>query len=92
MYIARIPKHVPKPLLPGLKVGGLVKTCFNDYSQGKDEFESKPLPAGSLGRVKKIWDFGPLAGRGGRRFYCEVKIEGHPITSFYSEELVKVRV
>jgi hypothetical protein len=92
MYIARIPKHVPKPLLPGLKVGGLVKTITADYSQAKNSFETKLLPAGSLGRVKKIWDFGALAGRGGRRFYCEVKIEGHPITSFYSEELVKVRV
>jgi hypothetical protein len=92
MYIERIPKHVPKEMLPGLKMGTLVKTRLNDYSQENDSFESRPLPAGSVGRVKRIWDFGPLAGRGGRRFYCEVKFEGHPVTSFYSEELAKVRV
>ena len=92
MYIERIPKHVPKNQLPNLKVGALVKTTKSDYSQGKNSFETKPLPAGTVGRVKKIFDFGPLAGRGGRRFYCSIKFEGHPLTDFYAEELLKVRV
>ena len=92
MYIEKIPKHAPKAMLPGLKMGALVKNRFNDYSQGKDEFESKPLPAGTVGRVKHIWDFGPKAGRNGHRFYCDIKFEGHPITGFYAEELEKVRV
>ena len=92
MYIERIPKHVPKAMLPGWKAGALVKTRFSDYSQGKNEFESRPLPAGTVGRVKSIWDFGPRARHSVHRFYCEIKFEGHPITSFYSEELAKVRI
>ena len=90
MYIKRIPKHVPKDMLPGLRVGGLVKTIKHDYSQGKNSFVSKPLPAGTVGRVKKIYDFGVRGGP--RRFYCSIKFEGHPLTDFYAEELVKVRV
>lgn len=92
MFIARVPRHVSKDMLPGLKVGALIKTLRSDYSQAKNGFETKPLPAGTVGKVKKIFDFGPLAGRGGRRFYCEIKFEGHPITSFYTEELVKVKL
>jgi hypothetical protein len=92
MYIERIPKHAPKAMLPGLKAGALVKTLYADYSQEKNSFQTKPLPAGTVGRVKSIWDFGPKARNYGHRFYCEVKFEGHPITSFYSEELLKVRL
>ena len=91
MYIKRIPKHVPKDMLPGLKVGDLIKTRTIDYSQDKN-FETKLILPYHVGRVKKIFDFGPLAGRGGRRFYCEIKFDELPITSFYAEELLKVRV
>lgn len=92
MYIERIPKHVPKAMLPGLKVGALIKTLHADYSQERGGFATKPIPAGSVGRVKKVWDFGARSGRGGHRFYCDIKFEGHPITGFYSGELIKVRV
>ena len=91
MYIEQVPKHVAKQLLPGLKVGALVQTTRADYSEDSKTFTRKHLPAGSVGRVKKIYDFGPT-NRDGSRFYCEIKFEGHPITSFYSEELVKVKV
>jgi len=90
MYIDQVPKHVPKKMLPGLKVGALVKNTRSDYSQEKNSFVSKPLPAGTVGRVKKIYDFGARGGP--RRFYCSIKFEGHPITTFYTEELLKVRV
>lgn len=90
MNIEQVPKHAPKITLPGLKVGALVKTIKFDYSQSKNSFEKKPLPAGTVGRVKKIFDFG--ARSGGRRFLCDIKFEGHPVTSFYTEELVRVRI
>lgn len=92
MYIPQIPKHIAKKLLPGLKSGALVKTLHADYSEERTNFETKPLPAGTVGRVKRIWDFGARAGRDGHRFYCDIKFEGHPITTFYSNELVKVKV
>jgi hypothetical protein len=91
MYIERVPKHVPKEMLPGLKVGALVKTRNPDESQGKD-FTMKFLPAGSVGRVKKIFDFQARKRGGSHRFYCSIKFEGHPITTFYTEELLKVRI
>jgi hypothetical protein len=90
MDIKQVPKHVPKTMLPGLKVDALVKTTRSDYSQSKGGFETKPLPAGTVGRVKKIFDFG--ARQRGRRFLCDIKFEGHPITNFYTEELVKVKI
>jgi len=76
-------------MLPGLKVGALVKTRNPDESQGRD-FTTKFLPAGTVGRVKKIYDFGKNSRRS--RFYCSIKFEGHPVTTFYAEELLKVRV
>ena len=90
MNIDRIPKHAPKNQLPGLKLGALVKTTNPDFSQVKNGFETKPLPAGTVGRVKKIFDFGPRSG--GRRFLCDIKFEGHPITNFYTDELVRVKI
>ena len=90
MYIERVPRHVAKEMLPGLGVGALVKTRNPDESQGKN-FEMKFLPAGSVGRVKKIFDFGP-SNRHNARFYCSIKFEGHPITTFYTEELLKVKI
>lgn len=92
MNIKQVPKHVSKVMLPGLKVGALVKTRNPDQSQGKD-FTMKFLPAGTVGRVKKIFDFGAKGGYdGGHRFYCSIKFEGHPITTFYTEELLKVNI
>jgi hypothetical protein len=79
-------------MLPGLKMGALVRTLHADYSQGKNSFETKPIPAGTVGRVKVIWDFGPRIRNYGHRFYCDIKFEGHPVTGFYAEELAKVRV
>jgi len=90
MNIEQVPKHVPKNQLPGLKLGALIKTTKFDYSQSKNSFEKKPLPAGTVGRVKKIYDFG--ARSGGRRFLCDIKFEGHPITNLYTEELLKVKL
>jgi hypothetical protein len=94
-YIEQVPKHVSKEHLPGLKVGDLVKTRHPDEWQGKD-FTMGFLPAGSLGRVKKIYDFGPRRvgnDSSNARFYCTIKFEGKiPLTTFYTEELVKVRL
>jgi hypothetical protein len=90
MYIEQIPKHAPKQMKPRLKVGDLVKTTQDDYSQEKGGFSTKRLPAGSIGRIKKIFAFGSRVKS--HRFLCDIKFEGHPITNFYSEELVKVRV
>lgn len=91
MYIERVPRHVRKALLPGLRVGALVKTKHADYSQGKD-FSARPLPAGTTGKVWRIYDFGAAAGRGGHRFLCDVRFGGHPVTNFYTEELLRVRL
>ena len=89
-YIDAVPKHVPKGQLPGLKINDLVKTTREDYSQAKGGFETKRLPAGTVGRVKKIFDFGSRAGS--HRFLIDIKFEGHPITNFYTAELIKVRI
>jgi hypothetical protein len=90
MYIEQVPKHVAKFFLPGLKVGDLVKTRHDDQSQGKN-FETKELPAGIIGRVKKIFDFGKTQANYSR-FLCTIKFEGHPLTTFYTEELLRVRI
>jgi hypothetical protein len=89
-YIDAVPKHVPKGQLPGLKVGDLVKSTRDDLSQVKGSFATKHLPAGSVGRVKKIFDFGSRAGA--HRFLIDIKFDGHPITNFYTAELLKVRI
>lgn len=94
MYIEQVPKHVAKDQLPGLKVGALVKTLLPDRWQNSKTAEMGSLPAGSLGRVKKIYDFGARGSKGGHRFYCTIKFEGKdiPPTTFYTEELVRVRL
>ena len=89
-YIDAVPKSVPKGLMPGLKVGDLVQTTREDYSQKKGSFETKRLPAGSVGRVKKIFDFG--RNQEPNRFLLDIKFEGHPITNFYTAELIRIRV
>lgn len=89
-YIDVIPKHVPKGQMPGLKVNDLVQTTREDFSQVKGGFETKRLPAGTVGRVKKIFDFGPRAGS--NRFLLDIKFEGHPITNFYTAECIRVRI
>lgn len=92
-YIEKVPKHAAKHQLPGLKVGDLVKTRKADYWQNEKTLSQGPLPAGSLGRIKKIFDFGAQADGSGR-FYCSIKFEGKgiPLTTFYTEELLKVKV
>jgi ribosomal protein L31 len=89
MFIDKIPKHVGKQMLPNLKVGALIKTRNPDQSQGKD-FTMKFLPAGTVGKIKKIFDFGST--QKSHRFLCDIKFEGHPITNFYTEELIKVKL
>lgn len=88
--ITVVPKHVSKNMLPGLKVGGLVTNLKEDYSQAKGSFDTKRIPAGTVGKVKKIFDFGTTGG--GHRFLCDVKFEGHPLTNLYTEELQKVKL
>lgn len=88
--IAKIPYTVKdRAQLPGLKIGDLVQTLKLDFSQSKNGFLVKSLPAGSVGRVKRIFDFGKQETQ---RFLICLKIEGHPLTDFYSQELKKVRV
>ena len=90
MNVDQIPKHAPKEMLPRLRVGDLVKTTRADYSQEKGGFTTKFLPTGSVGRVKKIYDFGSAVKS--HRFLCDIKFDGHPITNFYSEELVRTKI
>lgn len=90
MNVDQIPKHAPKDMNPRLKVGDLVKTTRSDYSQEEGGFATKFLPSGTVGRVKKIFDFG--SHQKSHRFLCDIKFDGHSITNFYSEELVKVRI
>jgi hypothetical protein len=92
MNIERVPKNAGKQFLAGLKVGDLVQTTKDDYSQVKGSFETKVLPARSVGRVKSIYDFGFKGTSNRSRFLVSCKFDKHPITNFYSEELVKVRV
>jgi len=89
-YIDAVPKHVPKGQLPGLKISDLVQTTREDFSQVKGGFETKRLPAGTVGRVKKIYDFGSRVGA--QRFLIDIKFEGHPITNFYTSELIRVKI
>jgi hypothetical protein len=91
MDIKRIPRHVGKRHLAGLKVGDLVQTTKTDYSQARNSFDMKTLPAQSVGRVKRIFDFG-RSREHGHRFLVYCKFYKHPITNFYAEELAKVRV
>ncbi len=84
-----IPLGAPKGMLPGLKLKVLVQTKRPDFSQQSD-FTTKPIPAGTVGRVKRIFDFGSYIKE--HRFLVRVKFAGHPASDFYAEELTKVRV
>jgi hypothetical protein len=89
--------HIPrsrsiiKVMLPGLKIGDVVQTTKIDFSQVRGGFETRVLPNGSVGRVKRIFDFGPKSAPNGR-FLVDVKFHGHPVVNFYSTELKRVRV
>lgn len=92
MDLKLIPRSVPKNMLPGLKLSDLVQLRKNDYSQDKS-FVTKTLERGTVGRVKRIYDMGRLKRHlKHHRFFIYVRIPGHPITNFWSEELTKVAV
>jgi hypothetical protein len=84
-------KKISRAMLPGLKVGDIVQTTKTDFSQVRGGFETRVLPNGSVGRVKKIFDFGPQE-EDDARFLLDVKFDGHPVINFYSTELKRVRV
>lgn len=75
-------------MIPGLKLSDLVQLRHDDCSQGKD-FATKPLGRGTVGRVTRIYDMGRHCKE--HRFLTYVRILDHPLTNFWSEELVKVR-
>lgn len=84
-------KTISKTALPGLKVGDMVQTQRPDWIQPKGSFEHIIVPSGQVGRVKRIFDFGPKQ-RLSARFLIDVKFYGKPLCNFYSTELLKVRV
>jgi len=88
--IRAIPRSAPREMLPGLKLKALVQTKHPDYSQEKGGFATQPIPAGAVGRVRRIFDFGSRLKS--HRFLIYAKFAGHPETNFYAEELIKVRV
>ena len=93
MDLKRIPRSVPRQMLPGLKVSDLVQLKTADYSQDKRDASIKYLPANTVGKVKRIYDMGRLKRHlKHHRFLVYVRIPGHPETNFWSEELTKVRV
>ena len=93
MDLKHIPRSAPKQMLPGLKVSDLVQLRTADYSQDKRDASIKYLPANTVGKVKRIYDMGGLKRHlKHHRFLVYVRIPGHPITNFWSEELTKVRV
>ncbi len=89
MDLQQIPRSAPKNMLPGLKLNDLVQLRNNDYSQSKQDLSTKPLERGIVGRVKRIYDFGRHCKE--HRFLIYIRIPGHPVTNFYTEELVKVK-
>lgn len=89
MKIESIPRSTPKQILPGLKVSDLVQTKTADYYQDKKWGSTKYLPANTVGRVKRIYDYGSHCKQ--HRFLVYIRIPGHPETNFWSEELMKVR-
>ena len=92
MYLKHIPRSAPKIMLPGLKLSDLVQLRNNDFSQDKCA-AIKTLERGTVGRVKRIYDMGGLKRHlKQHRFLVYIRIPGHPITNFWSEELKKVRV
>lgn len=92
MDLKNIPRSAPKNMLPGLKLSDLVQLRNNDYSQDKS-FVTKNLERGTVGRVRHIYDMGRLKRHlKHHRFLIYVRIPGHPITNFWSEELTKPAV
>ena len=88
MYLKHIPRSAPKQMLPGLKLSDLVQTITADYSQDKRDASTKYLPANTVGKVKKIYDYGSRCKD--HRFLIYLRIPGHPITNFWPEELKRV--
>ena len=89
MDLKLIPRSAPKDMLPGLKLQDLVQTRGKDFSQDKC-LATKTLERGMVGRVKRIYDMGRHCKQ--HRFLIYIRISGHPVTTFYSEELSKVKV
>jgi hypothetical protein len=85
-----IPRSAPKQMLPGLKVSDLVQLRTADYSQDKRNASTKYMPANTVGKVKRIYDYGSHCKQ--HRFLIYLRIPGHPETNFWSEELTKVMV
>ena len=92
MDLKHIPRSAPKIMLPGLKLSDLVQLRNKDFSQDK-WLATKALERGTVGRVKRIYDMGRLKRHlKYHRFLVYIRIPGHPITNFWSEELTRVRV
>lgn len=90
MNLQSIPRSAPKQMLPGLKVSDLVQLRTADYSQDKRDCSTKYLPSNTVGKVKRIYDYGSHCKQ--HRFLVYLRIPGHPETNFWSEELTKVMV
>ncbi len=89
MDLQQIPRSAPKNMLPGLKLNDLVQLRNRDFSQSKQDLSTKPLEQGTVGRVRRIYDMGKHCKE--HRFLIDLRIPGHPVTNFYTEELVKVK-
>ncbi len=90
MTIQSIPRHAPKQMLPGLKVSDLVQLRTADYSQDKRDGSTKYLSPNTVGKVKRMYNYGNHCKQ--HRFLIYLRIPGHPETNFWSEELIKVAV
>ena len=90
MSLKLIPRSAPKQMLPGLKVSDLVQLQYADYSQDKGDGSIKYLLPRTVGKVKRIYDYGSHCKE--HRFLIYLRIPGHPETNFWSEELTKVKV
>ena len=90
MTLKSIPRSAPKQMLPSLKVSDLVQLRTADYSQDKRDASTKYISANTVGKVRRIYDYGNHCKQ--HRFLIYVHISGHPITNFWSEELTKVKV
>lgn len=90
MSLESIPRSAPKQMLPGLRVSDLVQLRNADYSQDKRDGSTKYIPHSTVGKVKRIYDYGSHCKQ--HRFLIYLRIPGHPETNFWSEELTKVAV
>ena len=90
MSIKLIPRSALKQMLPGLKVSDLVQLRNADYSQSKRDGSIKYLLPNTVGKVKRIYDYGSHCKE--HRFLIYLRIPGHPETNFWSEELTKIAV